>query len=105
MIAAERTGRSAVLLEIDPCHVDVIVPRRQEATVQEAVLEDGGWRFNEIAAGPIADGRPPSRAEHDTADIGQSVAPSVATAADDPRKAERHVPVGRCGTDRGQSRR
>lgn len=75
MIAAERTGRSAVLLEIATCHVDVIVRRWQEATVQEAVLEDVDRRFNEIAAGPITDGRPPSRAEHDSADLGQSAAP------------------------------
>jgi DNA modification methylase len=76
MIAAERTGRSAVLLEIDPCYVDVIVRRWQEPTGQEAMLEVGGGRFNEIAAGPVTDGRPPSRTEHDHADLGQSAAPS-----------------------------
>jgi DNA modification methylase len=42
MIAAERTCCSAVLLEIDPCYVDVIVRRWQEATGREAVLEEGG---------------------------------------------------------------
>jgi hypothetical protein len=76
LIAAERTGRQAVLIEIDPCYVDVVVRRWQEATGQEAVLEDGGRRFNEIAAGPVTDGHPPSRTEHDHADLGQSAAPS-----------------------------
>ena len=32
MIAAERTGRRAVLLEIDPAYCDVIVQRWQEET-------------------------------------------------------------------------
>jgi DNA modification methylase len=32
MVAAERTGRRAVLLEIDPAYADVIVRRWQEAT-------------------------------------------------------------------------
>ena len=39
MIAAERTGRQAVLLEIDPRYVDVIVRRWEEATGETAALE------------------------------------------------------------------
>jgi DNA modification methylase len=39
MIAAERTGRRAVLLEIDPAYADVIVRRWQETTGEVAVLE------------------------------------------------------------------
>ena len=50
MIAAERTGRSAVLLEIDPCYVDVIVRRWQEAVGHDAILDDDGQTFNDIAA-------------------------------------------------------
>ena len=50
MIAAERTGRSAVLLEIDPCYVDVIVRRWQETSGGIAVLDGGERTFNEIAA-------------------------------------------------------
>jgi len=36
MIAAERTGRQAVLLEIDPAYVDVIVRRWETLTGQKA---------------------------------------------------------------------
>ena len=50
MIAAERTGRHAVLLEIDPCYVDVIVRRWQEATGDVAVLDGEDRTFDDIAA-------------------------------------------------------
>jgi len=49
MIAAERTGRHAVLLEIDPCYVDVIVRRWQEATGDVAVLDSEDRTFADIA--------------------------------------------------------
>lgn len=39
MIAAERTGRQAVLLEIGPAYVDVIVRRWEEASGQPAILD------------------------------------------------------------------
>jgi DNA modification methylase len=39
MIAAERTGRQAVLLEIDPAYVDVIVRRWEDVTGGKAVLD------------------------------------------------------------------
>jgi len=48
MIAAERTGRRAVLLEIDPAYADVIVWRWQEATGEAAVLEGENCNYNEI---------------------------------------------------------
>jgi DNA modification methylase len=38
LIAAERTGRRARLIELDPKYVDVIVERWQEATEGEARL-------------------------------------------------------------------
>ncbi len=50
MIAAERTGRRAVLLEIDPAYADVIVRRWQETTGAAAVLEGDDRAFKEIAA-------------------------------------------------------
>jgi DNA modification methylase len=50
MIAAERTGRRAVLLEIDPAYADVIVRRWQEATGEAAVLEGEDRVFADIAA-------------------------------------------------------
>ena len=50
MIAAERTGRQAVLLEIDPRYVDVIVRRWEETTGETAMLDGGDRTFNDIAA-------------------------------------------------------
>jgi DNA modification methylase len=42
LIAAERTGRVARLLELDPKYVDVIVERWQGETGQDAALEEDG---------------------------------------------------------------
>jgi DNA modification methylase len=50
MIAAERTGRRAVLLEIDPAYADVIVRRWQDTTGEAAVLEGEDSVFADIAA-------------------------------------------------------
>ena len=50
MIAAERTGRRAVLLEIDPAYADVIVRRWQETTGEVAVLESDDRIFADVAA-------------------------------------------------------
>jgi DNA modification methylase len=50
MIAAERTGRQAVLLEIDPAYVDVIVRRWEEATGQNALLDGGDQNFGAATA-------------------------------------------------------
>ncbi|MBW8271110.1 site-specific DNA-methyltransferase [Caldovatus aquaticus] len=50
MIAAERTGRRAVLLELDPAYADVVVRRWQEATGEAAVLEGEERTFGDIAA-------------------------------------------------------
>ncbi len=49
MIAAERTGRRAVLLEIDPAYADVIVRRWQETTGEAAVLEGDNRVFADVA--------------------------------------------------------
>jgi DNA modification methylase len=50
MIASERTGRRAVLLEIDPCYSDVIVRRWQETTGKAAVLDGEDRTFADITA-------------------------------------------------------
>jgi DNA modification methylase len=50
MIAAARTGRRAVLLEIDPAYADVIVRRWQETTGEAAVLESDDRIFADVAA-------------------------------------------------------
>jgi DNA modification methylase len=45
MIAAERAGRRARLIELDPRYVDVVVQRWQEATGGQARLEADGRTF------------------------------------------------------------
>jgi len=50
MIAAERTDRHAVLLEIDPAYVDVIVRRWEEASGQPAILDGEDRTFDDVAA-------------------------------------------------------
>jgi DNA modification methylase len=50
LIGAERTGRHAFLMELDPAYTDVIVLRWQEATGQKAVLDGDGRAFEDIAA-------------------------------------------------------
>ena len=51
MIAAERAGRRARLVELDPKYVDVIVQRWQEATGGSATLDGSGEPFNPMAGG------------------------------------------------------
>ena len=48
MIVAEKNGRCARLMELDPRYCDVIVRRWQEFTGQEATLEDGGKTFAQV---------------------------------------------------------
>jgi DNA modification methylase len=50
LIACEKTGRQARLIELDPRYCDVIVQRWQDWTGATAVL-DGCGTFEEIAAG------------------------------------------------------
>lgn len=50
LIAAERTGRSARLLELDPKYVDVIVERWQDYTGQPALLEGEDRTFEDLKA-------------------------------------------------------
>jgi DNA modification methylase len=49
VIACEKTGRQARLIELDPKYYDVIVRRYQEYTGKQAVLEADGRSFHEIA--------------------------------------------------------
>ena len=48
MIAAEKNGRSARLMELDPRYCDVIVRRWQDFTGQEATLEEDGRTFAQV---------------------------------------------------------
>jgi DNA modification methylase len=50
MIACERTGRQARLIEMEPAYCDVMIRRWQEHTGQLATLEADGRLFKELAA-------------------------------------------------------
>lgn len=49
MIAAEKTGRSARLIEYDPIYCDTIVRRWEQLTGKRAMLSDGGACFEDVA--------------------------------------------------------
>jgi len=49
LIACQRTGRKAHLVELDPKYTDVIVRRWQDFTGRQAVLDQDGRTFDEIA--------------------------------------------------------
>jgi DNA modification methylase len=49
LIACQKTGREARLVEIDPLYVDCMVRRWQEFTGREAVLEGDGRSFAAVA--------------------------------------------------------
>ena len=51
LIACEKTGRQARLVELDPKYCDVIVRRFQEWAGEQAMLQGDGRSFEEIAAG------------------------------------------------------
>jgi DNA modification methylase len=50
LIAAERAGRSARLVELDRRYVDVIVERWQKQAGKSAMLSPSGPSFTELAA-------------------------------------------------------
>jgi DNA modification methylase len=54
LIACEKAGRHARLIELDPKYVDVIILRWQAWTGERAMLEGEGRAFEEIAAGRAA---------------------------------------------------
>lgn len=51
IIAGEMTGRSIHAIELNPAYVDVAVKRWQEFTGQQAVHEETGKTFDEMASG------------------------------------------------------
>lgn len=53
LIACEKTGRHARLMELDPKYVDVIVKRWQEFTGKQAALESDGRTFAEVASARV----------------------------------------------------
>lgn len=48
LIACEQTGRSARIIELDPCYCDVIIERWQNLTGQRAVRESDKVAFNDL---------------------------------------------------------
>lgn len=54
LIAAEKNGRIARIMELDPRYCDVIVKRWQDFTGQDATHAETGKTFNETANGPSA---------------------------------------------------
>jgi DNA modification methylase len=61
LIACQKTGRQARLMELDPQYVDVIVRRWQDFTGREAVLEGDGRTFAQISEARLE--RPEAAAE------------------------------------------
>jgi DNA modification methylase len=53
LMAAEATGRHAVLVELDPAYCDAIVGRWQDATGGDAKLEPDGRSFSQIIDTPL----------------------------------------------------
>ena len=56
LIAAQKTGRKARLIEYDPVYCDTIIRRWQAFTGKEAVLESMGQTFDEIADARLVSG-------------------------------------------------
>lgn len=58
LIAAEKTGRQARLIELDPIYCDMIVRRWEKYTGEEAILQAEGKNFEEIKEQrlPISEG-------------------------------------------------
>ncbi|MBN9597821.1 MAG: ParB N-terminal domain-containing protein [Afipia sp.] len=50
ILAAEKVGRKAYGIEIDPYYVDVAIRRWQDFTKRDAILESTGQTFEEVAA-------------------------------------------------------
>jgi predicted RNA methylase len=54
LIAAERTGRQARAIELDPQYVDVGIMRWQRVTGKEAVLEATGQTWDQVRASRLS---------------------------------------------------
>jgi DNA modification methylase len=48
LIAAQKNGRAARIMELDPIYVDVILRRWQEYTGEDAILEGDGRTYLEV---------------------------------------------------------
>jgi DNA modification methylase len=68
MIACEKKGRRARLIELEPQYVDVSVQRWQTFTGRQARLEADGRTFLEIARERVASGTQPPQSARVSAD-------------------------------------
>ena len=82
MIAAERAGRRARLIELDPRYCDVIVRRWQDYTGNTAVSQADGRPFNQVAEERLSGGPAPD------ADAAQCAALQSALPAQTPLREE-----------------
>ena len=57
LIAAEKTGRKAYLLEVDPAYCDVIIRRFEAYTGKAAQLDGEGQTFEETEITRLADSK------------------------------------------------
>ncbi len=69
MIAAERSGRRARLIELDPKYVDVIVQRWQSLTGGTVTLGDTGQTFAEVAASRLSPIAPAAKVAQEGASV------------------------------------
>ena len=57
LIACEKSGRQARLIELEPKYCDVIVRRWQEFTGQQAKHDSDGRSYNEVAGARSSESR------------------------------------------------
>jgi DNA modification methylase len=85
IMAAEKIGRVAFGIEIDPAYVDVAVRRWQAFVKSEATLEGDGRTFDEVAAERLAADRPSVSVS------GATENEAVIDASDQNRRGERQL--------------
>lgn len=73
VIACEKSGRRARVIELDPKYVDVIVKRWQEFAGKNATRQQDGLEFDILLRSPAAFGE--SEGEHPNSNIGADVSP------------------------------
>jgi DNA modification methylase len=74
LIAAEKSGRRARLIELDPKYVDVIVRRWQAWTDRSTVREQDGVAFDDLLVNALP--VPATSIDHDGVHCHPTVAPS-----------------------------
>jgi DNA modification methylase len=72
LIAAERTGRKARLIELEPRYCDVTIRRWQKLTSKDAVLAETGETFNELEARLLEDDDGRGEANQSLDNVGSS---------------------------------